>query len=132
MPLAAGRYRDGLLCDARPPSGVLARATAMLKLTGCGTAHTCDGLTRRDFLEVGALSAIGLSLPQLAAAKEQGLVAKEHDDRSVIMIFNLGAPSQMDTFDPKPEAAAEIRGPFKPISTKGDFQITEILPRHAA
>src|SRR5262245_61821009 len=103
----------------------------MLKLTGRGTAHTCDGLTRRDFLEVGALSAIGLSLPQLAVAKEQGRVAKEHDDRSVIMIFNLGAPSQMDTFDPKPEAAAEIRGPFAPVSTKGGFQITEILPKHA-
>lgn len=103
----------------------------MLRLSGRGTAHTCDGVTRRDFLQVGALGAIGLSLPQLLAAKEQGAVSKEHDDRSVIMIFNLGAPSQMDTFDPKPEAAAEIRGPFKPISTKGDFQITEILPRHA-
>src|SRR5262245_62521913 len=104
----------------------------MLHLTDHGTTHTCDGITRRDFLEAGALSAIGLSLPQLAAAEERGLVSKEHDDRSVIMIFNLGAPSQMDTFDPKPDAAAEIRGPFAPISTKGGFQVTEILPRHAA
>src|SRR3954447_11946067 len=104
----------------------------MLRLTDRGTAHTCDGLTRRDFLQVGALGTIGLSLPQLAAAKERGLVNKDDDNRSVIMIFNLGAPSQMDTFDPKPEAAAEIRGPFAPIATKGGFQITEILPRHAA
>jgi uncharacterized protein (DUF1501 family) len=103
----------------------------MLRLTGRGSAHTCDGISRRDFLQVGTLGAIGLSLPQLVAAKEQGAVKKEHDDRSVIMIFNLGAPSQMDTFDPKPEAAAEIRGPFSPIATKGGFQITEILPRHA-
>jgi Protein of unknown function (DUF1501) len=103
----------------------------MLRLTGRGSAHTCDGVTRRDFLQVGTLGAIGLSLPQLAAAKEAGAISKEHDERSVIMIFNLGAPSQMDTFDPKPEAAAEIRGPFAPISTKGGFQITEILPRHA-
>jgi hypothetical protein len=103
----------------------------MLRLIDRGTAHTCDGVTRRDFLQVGALGAIGLSLPHLVAAEEAGTVKKEHDDRSVIMIFNLGAPSQMDTFDPKPEAAAEIRGPFAPISTKGDFQITEILPRHA-
>src|SRR2546426_3699496 len=103
----------------------------MLRLTDRGTAHTCDGIARRDFLQIGTLGAIGLSLPQLATAKEQGLVGKEHDDRSVIMIFNLGAPSQMDTFDPKPEAAAEIRGPFAPISTRGGFQITEILPRHA-
>ena len=104
----------------------------MLRLTDTGTAHTCDGVTRRDFMQVGALGAIGLSLPQLIAAQASGAVAKEHDNRSVIMIFNLGAPSQMDTFDPKPEAAAEIRGPFAPISTKGDFQLTEILPRHAS
>jgi uncharacterized protein (DUF1501 family) len=103
----------------------------MLRLIDRGTAHTCDGVTRRDFLQVGTLGAIGLALPQLVAAKEQGVVGKEHDDRSVILIFNLGAPSQMDTFDPKPDAAAEIRGPFQPIATKGSFQLTEILPRHA-
>jgi hypothetical protein len=103
----------------------------MLRLTDVGTAQTCDGVTRRDFLQVGALGAIGLGLPELLAAREAGAVSKEHDDRACIMIFNLGAPSQMDTFDPKPNAAAEIRGPFQPISTKGDFQITEILPRHA-
>ena len=105
----------------------------MLRITGEGTAHTCDGVTRRDFLQVGALGAVGLTLPQLLAAEARAAEEKkkEHDNRSVIMIFNLGAPSQMDTFDPKPESAAEIRGPFKPISTKGDFQITEILPRHA-
>jgi hypothetical protein len=103
----------------------------MLRLTDVGTAQTCDGVTRRDFLQVGALGAIGLGLPELLAAKEAGAISKEHDDRACIMIFNLGAPSQMDTFDPKPNAAAEIRGPFQPISTKGDFQITEILPRHA-
>ena len=46
----------------------------MLRLIDRGTAHTCDGVTRRDFLQVGALGAIGLSLPQLVAAKEQGAV----------------------------------------------------------
>jgi hypothetical protein len=48
------------------------------------------------------------------------------------MIFNLGAPSQIDLFDPKPNAAAEIRGPFKAISTASkDMQLTELLPMHA-
>src|SRR5262245_26717381 len=104
----------------------------MLHLTGRGQAHTCDGVTRRDFLQVGALGAIGLSLPELMAAKAQGAVAKDHDQRSVIMIFNLGAPSQLDTFDMKPEAPAEIRGPFKPISTASpEIQISEIFPLHA-
>src|SRR5216117_2096782 len=48
------------------------------------------------------------------------------------MIFNLGAPSQVDTFDMKPNAPREIRGPFKPIKTNNpDIEISEILPRHA-
>jgi hypothetical protein len=104
----------------------------MLALTGRGAAKTCDGISRRDFLQVGALGAIGLSLPQLAAAKEAGRVRPGHENRSCIMIFNLGAPSQPDTFDPKPEAVAEIRGPFKTISTAADgIRLTEILPGHA-
>ena len=103
----------------------------MLHLTGRGTAHNCDGTSRRDFLQVGALGALGLSLADLAAASEAGAVKEGHGDRSVIMVFNLGAPSQQDLFDPKPDAPAEIRGPFRAVSTKGDFQLTEILPRHA-
>lgn len=103
----------------------------MLNLLGRGKAHTCDGTTRRDFLQVGTLGAIGLGLPSYLAAKEAGLIRPEKDDASCIMIFNLGAPSQLDTFDMKPNAPAEVRGPFKPISTRGDFQLSEILPRHA-
>jgi len=104
----------------------------MLRITDRGSANTCDGVSRRDFLQVGSLGAVGVSLPQLLAAQARGAVKDSHDDRSVIMIFNLGAPSQIDTFDPKPEAAAEIRGPFKPIQTRSpEIQLTEILPRHA-
>ncbi len=104
----------------------------MLNVTGKGQAHTCDGITRRDFLQVGTLGAIGLSLPELMAAKAQGAVAKDHDQRSVIMIFNLGAPSQLDLFDMKPDASEEIRGPFKPIHTNvSGIDISEILPLHA-
>ncbi len=104
----------------------------MLHLSGRGQAHTCDGISRRDFLQVGTLGAIGLSLPDLLAAQAQGAVAKDHDEKSVIMIFNLGAPSQLDTFDMKPDAPVEIRGPFKPIDTNvPGIQISEILPLHA-
>ena len=104
----------------------------MLKLTGKGTAHTGDGITRRDFLEAGSLSAIGLSLAEMTKLQAEGAIAKGHDERSVIMIFNLGAPSQMDTFDMKPEAPAEIRGPFKPIlTTAPGVEISEIFPLHA-
>lgn len=104
----------------------------MLHLSGRGQAHTCDGVSRRDFLQVGTLGAIGLSLPELMAAKAQGAVAKDRDERSVILIFNLGAPSQLDTFDMKPDAPVEIRGPFKPIKTNvPGMDICEIFPKHA-
>jgi hypothetical protein len=104
----------------------------MLNITGRGSITTCDGITRRDFLQVGTLGALGLSLSKFAALKSLGAVSKGSDEKSAIMIFNLGAPSQLDTFDPKPNAASEVRGPFKPIRTKSpDIQITEIFPRHA-
>ena len=44
----------------------------MLNLTGRGTAHTCDGITRRDFLQAGSLGAVGLTLADLAAMEEIG------------------------------------------------------------
>ena len=104
----------------------------MLKFEGKGSAHTCDGVSRRDFLQVGTLGAAGYTLAQHAQAKEQGLIAGGSDDRSVIMIFNLGAPSQLDTWDMKPDAPSEIRGPFKPIATNAEgIEISEIFPRHA-
>jgi hypothetical protein len=104
----------------------------MLRLLGDGKAVTCDGVTRRDFLQIGALSAIGLSLPDYFAARALGAVKPDHEDRACIMIFNLGAPSQLDTFDMKPDAPSEIRGPFQPIPTQvPGVQLSEILPRHA-
>jgi hypothetical protein len=104
----------------------------MIELSGKGRFRTCDGVTRRDFLQAGTLAATGLTLAQWMEAKAAGHVAPDHDDRAVIMIFNLGAPSQLDTFDPKPDAPAEIRGPFQAIATASpEIQITEIFPRHA-
>src|SRR4051794_26178880 len=100
----------------------------MLKVTGPGSITTCDGVTRRDFLQVGTLGALGFSLSQLAAMKASGAV-KGDDNKSCILIFNLGAPSQIDTWDMKPDAPVEIRGPFKPIRTNNpDIQISEIFP----
>src|SRR3989475_641223 len=104
----------------------------MLKVSGKGSITTCDGITRRDFLQVGMLGALGFTLSDLAALQAQGAVAQGNDRKSVILIFNLGAPSQVDTFDMKPNAPAEIRGPFKPIKTNNpDIQISEIFPLHA-
>ena len=104
----------------------------MLDFVGQGKSHTCDGVTRRDFLQVGTLGAVGLSLPQyLAAQRALGNEARD-DQRACILIFNLGAPSQLDTWDMKPDAPAEVRGPFQPIKTKSaDIDISEIFPLHA-
>ncbi|PHS15774.1 MAG: hypothetical protein COA78_04845 [Blastopirellula sp.] len=104
----------------------------MLTFTGRGKSNTCNGVTRRDFLQAGTLGAIGLSLPDILAAKANGALRPGEEDKSCIMIFNLGAPSQLDTWDMKPDAPSEIRGPFKPIKTKNpEFIISEILPEHA-
>src|SRR4029453_13403328 len=72
------------------------------------------------------------SLSRFAALQAIGAVAQGKEDHSCIMIFNLGAPSQLDTWDMKPNAPSEIRGPFKPIKTNNpDIQISEIFPLHA-
>jgi hypothetical protein len=104
----------------------------MFQFSSKGSVSTCDGVTRRDFLQAGTLGALGLSLPLLNGLRAMGAVDKAKDERACILIFNLGAPSQMDTWDPKPDAAREVRGPFKVIKTNNpDIQLTEIFPRMA-
>jgi hypothetical protein len=102
----------------------------MLRLDASRAARFCDQFTRRDFLHAGSLATLGLSLPAFLRAKdEQG--AKD-TDVNCIMIFNLGGPSQLDTWDLKPNAPEEVRGPFKPIKTNADgIQISEIFPKMA-
>src|SRR5499426_3187033 len=90
-----------------------------------------DGFSRRDFLHAGALSMLGLSLPQLFSLKAQGAVDPAKD-MNCIMLFLLGGPSHLDTWDMKPGAPAEIRGPYKPIKTNvSGIEISEIFPRMA-
>ncbi len=104
----------------------------MLKFTGRGSVTTCDGVSRRDFLEMGSLGALGLSMSTFAKLQALGAQPKGDDNKACILIFNLGAPSQLDTWDMKPDAPREIRGPFKPIRTNNpDIQISEIFPFHA-
>src|SRR6187401_3544640 len=106
----------------------------MLTVTGKGSIINCDGVTRRDFLRLGTLGALGLSMSrwsELAALGEAASAGNEKA-KACILIFNLGAPSQLDLFDLKPDAPREIRGPFKPIRTKSEaFELSELLPLHA-
>src|SRR5437660_3451156 len=101
----------------------------MLRLDAGRPVRFCDGLTRRDFLHAGALVPLGLTLPGLLAAKQGG---GRDSDVNCIMLFLVGGPSHIDTWDPKPHAPEEIRGPFKPVATNvPGMQITEIFPKMA-
>src|SRR5260370_22132277 len=89
----------------------------------------CNGFPLRDFLHAGALSMLGLTMPEFLALKAEGAVRPDKDI-NCIMLFLLGAPSQLDTWDMKPNAPAEVRGPFSPIKTNvSGMQISEIFPR---
>ncbi|MEZ6062494.1 MAG: DUF1501 domain-containing protein [Planctomycetaceae bacterium] len=99
----------------------------MLTIRGAAR-RTCCGPTRRDILTVGGTGLLGLSLPQLFAADEanSGRAARA---RSVIFLMLFGGPSQLETFDMKPEAPEAIRGPFKPIASRTPgLLISEHLP----
>ncbi len=103
----------------------------MFRLDADKSVSFCDGLTRRDFLHAGSLAFLGLTLPDFFNLKALGAV-KDDKDINCIFLMLVGAPSQVDTWDMKPNAPAEIRGPYKPISTNVDgIQISEIFPRMA-
>jgi hypothetical protein len=101
----------------------------MIRLDANRPVSFCDGLTRRDFLHAGAIAPLGLTLPAFRRAKA---AAGTDSDVNCIMLFLVGGPSQIDTWDPKPKAPAEVRGPFSPIQTGATgMQISEIFPRMA-
>jgi hypothetical protein len=87
-------------------------------------------MTRRTLLRAGVLGfAGGLGLPQLLRAR----AIHPGDDLSVILVWLDGGPPQHETYDPKPDAPAEFRGPLKPIDTAvPGVQVSELLPKHAS
>src|SRR5947209_4878168 len=88
----------------------------------------CDGLTRRDFLCVGGLS-LGLQLTDLFAP---GARQPQTTADACIQLFLVGGPSQLDTWDLKPNAPSDIRGPFRPVATTvPGITISEHFPRMA-
>ena len=102
----------------------------MLTIYG-NPARFCDGISRRNFLKIGALGLGGLALPQLLQAEARSGVRNSH--KAVIMIYLPGGPPHQDMFDLKMDAPLEIRGEFRPIPTQvPGLQICEHLPRMAA
>ncbi len=104
----------------------------MFRLDDQKAVQFCDGMRRRDFLHAGSVGMLGLGLSDFLSLKAQGAVSKDKSDVNVIMLFLVGGPSQLDTWDMKPNAPAEIRGPYKPIKTNvPGIEISEIFPRMA-
>lgn len=97
---------------------------------GSFRARTCDGVSRRAFLKAGLLAPFaGAMLPAAATSQDYGQARA----RSVLLLWLWGAPSHLDTFDPKPNAPTEYRGPFATIPTRTPgLRFTEVLPRLAA
>jgi len=110
----------------------------MIRVTGRGN-RDCDGVTRRSFVQAGALGVGGLLLPdflrvqaaQAATANPQSAIPNPKST-AVILFWLSGGPGHMETWDPKPEAPSEWRGPLGAISTKVDgIQFGELLPEQA-
>jgi uncharacterized protein (DUF1501 family) len=105
----------------------------MLELFTGRKSSDCTGLSRREFLRVGGLSALGLSLPAFLRLRQQAAAASTPAPRrsavNCILLWMQGGPSHIDTFDPKPAAPAEIRGEFATIPTRhAGVRVCEHLP----
>ncbi len=110
----------------------------MLRLLGPGL-RLCDGLNRREVLRIGGLGALGagLNLADLARGADASRAPAAAGDsfgraRSCILLFLMGGPPQHSTWDPKPDAPAEVRGEFGPIATTvPGLAISALMPRTA-
>jgi Protein of unknown function (DUF1501) len=100
-------------------------------LLGRQRQRTCQTLNRRAFVQAGASAVLGLSLADLLRLKAQGTPAAG-PARSILLLWLWGGPAQLDTWDPKPNAPAEFRGPFSPIPTRvTGVRISELFPQVA-
>ena len=98
-------------------------------LVGQQTQRTCQTLSRRSFLQVGASSVLGLSLVDRLALPAR---AESRKPKSVVLLWLWGGPSHLDTFDPKPSAPLEFRGPFSTIPTRiTGIRFCELFPKLA-
>src|SRR5579864_3592118 len=106
----------------------------MLRLLGSKTT-LCNGFTRRDLLHIGGLGALGFGLSDLFRLQEAGAATPVRSfgkAKACILLFPYGSPPQHETFDPKPEAPAEIQGEMGAIATRvPGLAIGEGLPRIA-
>src|SRR5437667_10737240 len=94
--------------------------------------RTCQTLTRRAFLQAGASTVLGLSLADMFRLQAMGGAPMAGSARSVLLLWLWGGPAHLDTWDPKPNAPLEFRGPFCPIATNVvGIRICELFPKLA-
>lgn len=93
------------------------------------SSRLCSGVSRRNFIRVGAIAPLGLALPQLVASEANSSRARA---KSVILVFLGGGLSHHDSFDMKPDAVEQIRGKYKSIATNvAGLHVCELLPKTA-
>src|SRR4051794_35642714 len=118
---------------ADEPSRPVGRGGPMLRFLGPGS-RLCDGRSRREILRVGGLGLLGagLGLPDLAVASGDPGDGSFGRARACIVLFLMGGPPQHSTWDPKPDAPAQVRGEFKPIPTSvTGLTVGELMPHTA-
>src|SRR5690242_1487572 len=114
------------------------RDRLMLRILG-SAKHLCSGWTRREMLRAGGLGLLGISLAdvlrltQTQAARPPDSLHKSFGRaKACILLYLYGAPSQLETFDVKPEAPVEVRGELKPIRSRlPGLDVCELLPNAA-
>src|SRR5436189_3408998 len=100
-------------------------------LLGRQRQKTCQTLDRRAFVQAGASTILGLSLADLLRFQAQGMPAAG-PARSILFLWLWGGPAQLDTWDPKPNAPLEFRGPFASIPTRvTGTRVCELFPKVA-
>jgi hypothetical protein len=99
---------------------------------GTVLTRNCQGISRRQALQIGGSSILGLGLADVLRTEASPAGGRKNRARSCILIYLAGGPSQLETFDPKPQAPAEIRGPWGAIASKvPGTHVSELLPRLA-
>jgi hypothetical protein len=100
-------------------------------LLGRGRQRTCQGMTRREFVQIGASSVLGLSLADLLKLRASNTY-QVGSARAVIFLWLWGGPSQLETWDPKPNAPLDFRGPLASITTRTPgIRVGELFPQIA-
>jgi len=104
----------------------------MLRIESGSTRAYCDGVSRRNFVQLGVMGMASVGLSRVLKAVQAPDTDKSAKDTSVILIWLDGGPSHMDLYDMKPQAPAEYRGIWKPVKTNvPGIEISELFERQA-